>query len=309
MGEFVSVVVPMKNAAPYVEECLRSILSEKIATLEIVVVDDQSSDGSRGLVSSIRDSRIRIIEGPGVGISASLNAGLRSARGSIIMRCDADDSYPRDRIKHQVDWLNNHPEFDAVCGSFTAIDSRGRTLLQMECAGDQPLDLTDTLLSGVTKTHLCTFAIRSTLVQKVGEFRPFFKTAEDIDYQLRLSEAGRVAYFPTSWYNYRIHSDSITHTQADEQRIYFENVARSLQMQRRLGHQDRLARGLDLTPQEFSSKPAAANEHIQGLLLGRAWQEHSKGSKAKAIALGFKAIIAQPLSGLAWKSVASLILK
>ena len=63
MSELTSVIVPMKNAAPYIEECLQSILSQKAISAEIIVIDDQSTDQSRAIISGIGDERIRIVDG------------------------------------------------------------------------------------------------------------------------------------------------------------------------------------------------------------------------------------------------------
>lgn len=305
----ISVIVPMKNAAPYVRECLQSILAEKSVPIETIVVDDQSSDDSRSIVSGIRDGCLRVIDGPGTGIADCLNAGLQRARGSIIMRCDADDAYPDGRIAEQAYWLDQLPDFDAICGAFTTIDRRGKTLLKMHADGDEAIDITDEILSGTVRTHLCTFAIRRPLVDRLGGFHSFFKTGEDVDYQLRMSELGRIAYVPMNWYRYRIHGDSITHVVSDERRKYYEDVARSLQIHRRYGHTNGLAELEQKPPREFSNALLTAEAHTQGLLLGRAWQLHSGWSKGKALLTGLRAVAAQPSSRSAWKSLAALAWK
>src|SRR5208282_4394937 len=118
----------------------------------------------------------------------------------IIMRCDADDLYPEGRIRRQVRWLEQNPDYDGVCGAFSTVDRQGH------------------LVAEASWTHLCTYAIRSSLVAKVGGFREYFETSEDVDFKLRLEEAGRIAFVPECWYFYRIHASSITHGQTSASR-------------------------------------------------------------------------------------------
>ena len=124
----VTVLVPMHNAEPYVVQTLLSVLVEMDVDVEVLVINDKSTDQSLERVLSVHDQRIRIVDGPGVGISACLNTGLASARGDIIMRCDADDLYPAGRISRQVTWLDDNPQYGAVCGGFSTIDKAGRLI-------------------------------------------------------------------------------------------------------------------------------------------------------------------------------------
>jgi glycosyltransferase involved in cell wall biosynthesis len=304
----VSIVVPMRNAEPYIFECLNSLIANPRPDLEIIVVDDKSEDRSRDIADAILDNRICIVDGPGTGISDCLNTGLSRAKGSIVMRCDADDTYPAGRIDEQIAWLQDHPEYDAVCGSFCTVHGDGSLIMEMPC-GEQSIEITENLRIGNVKSHLCTFAIRSKLISRVGTFRRYLVTVEDIDFQLRLSEFGRIAYIPKNWYNYRIHANSITSTQHASERMSFEAMAKSLNQQRRTGRKDDLSLGLLPELPKTSRHRSMANTKIQNLLLGRAWIEHSNGQFIKSIRTGIRSIAEYPLSISVWRSVAALIIK
>jgi glycosyltransferase involved in cell wall biosynthesis len=305
----VSIVIPMRNAQDYISEALTAILCESQTPLEVIVVNDGSTDASLDRVAAFRDSRIRVFEGPHRGISACLNAGLAKARGSIVMRCDADDVFPQSRIQEQVSWLDSHPEFDAVCGSFSTIDEKGGQIVDMFC-GSHPIEITSELIEGSTRTHLGTYAIRLSLVKKVGGFREYFETAEDIDFQFRLGGHGRIAFVPKLWYLYRIHPSSITHTQATATRASFETIAREFQHQRRISGVDDLERGVAIAPAELPiSPPLTADQHIQGMLFGSAWEEHKNGNRLDALTFGARALKANPTAMNAWKSMAALVFK
>ncbi|WP_433794955.1 glycosyltransferase family 2 protein [Actinoplanes sp. CA-252034] len=91
-----SVIVPMYDVEPYVAACLDSLVGQELRDLEIVVVDDGSTDGSRALADAVvrRDSRVRVVEQPNAGLSAARNTGVRVARGRYLAFCDSDDIVP-----------------------------------------------------------------------------------------------------------------------------------------------------------------------------------------------------------------------
>jgi glycosyltransferase involved in cell wall biosynthesis len=305
----VSIIVPMYNAERFISATLESILHEKTTSIEVIVVNDKSTDHSLDRVREFNDERIRVIEGLGRGIASALNIGLANARGSIIMECDSDDLYPPARISRQVQWLESHPEYGAVCGSFSTIDSEGNPIADMQC-GDSPAEISNELINGKIRTHFCTYAIRSSLAQKVGGFREFFKTCPDIDIQLRLGEAIRIAYVPENWYYYRVHQSSITHTAPNSARVYFERTAFEMQRQRLTSGLDDLQRGRVLAdPKIDQPEPYSTTDHIQGQLLGRAWREHTAGKKMSALRTGIRALAANPTKINVWKSIFTLVLR
>ena len=142
----VTVIMAMRNAERYVADSARSVLCQEGVDLELVVVDDGSTDRSRAVVEQIakEDPRLRIVDGPRAGIAMAVNAGLAAAKGEFVSRCDSDDLYPADRLRRQVQWLKSHADFGAVSGSFETIDARGRFVMAMR-TGDEPAEITDEL--------------------------------------------------------------------------------------------------------------------------------------------------------------------
>ncbi len=304
----VSVIIPMRNAERFVGETLDSILCETRAAIEVIIVDDRSSDGSVKAVLSRNDDRVRLVPGPGEGISAALNVGLEAARGSVIMRCDADDIYSRGRIRRQLDWLDAHPDYGSVCGGFWVVDDRGRSVTELP-TGPSPTDITPELLRGHTRTHLGTFAIRAEIARQVGRFRPFFVTAEDIDYELRLAERAPVMYLPEPLYGYRLHGDSITHSQNRGARLYYKRCAISFQKQRSICGRDDLETGCEPPALTESEAADGAEDHILSLLTGAAWAAHAEGKKVRAIRVALRALRYERFSYRVWRNLAVLALK
>lgn len=303
----VSVVMPMRNAEPFVTEALMSILREREIDLEVIVIDDGSTDGSRDRVAAVGDPRIRVLDGPCQGISAGLNLGFSQARGDIVMRCDADDIYPPDRIARQVRWLADHPGHGAVCGGFCTMDIQGRQVSEMGTEGNETVEIDEELRRGVTRTSLCTYAIRREVVQRVGEFRRYFETSEDIDYLLRLGEACRVAFVPHNTYHYRLHQSSVTHSQASTRRAFFDEMARAFQVERLRDGADALQKGNPPAPPEASDVHGrSADAHVQAMLLGQAWRVAGEGRRGHAIRLAARAVALGPGLFAAWRALGVL---
>lgn len=299
----------MRNADPYVEEAVHSVLKERSLPIELIIVDDGSTDRSREKILGISDERVRLIDGPCRGIAAAYNAALDAARGAILMRCDADDLYPEGRIKRQVRWLDSNEEFGAVCGGFMAVDPDGTIEIPLSTSGAGE-EITEELLAGVTRTSLCTFAIRIEILRRTGGMREFFRTGEDVDLQLRVGETCRVWHSPDVTYAYRIHANSITHTRTRQENAFFEIMARKLQIQRRSLGSDDLALGRQLEVPSFDAGiEQSPTEHLQKLLIGTGWAALSAGEFRRAMKCAFKAAVVKSSSISGWRNLAAISCK
>lgn len=308
---FVSVIIPMKNAEKYIAKTLASILEQTGVTLEIIVIDDQSTDRSAEIVQAFNNPQIKLIKGKGAGIAEALNLGYRSATAEILTRCDADDYFcPNDRLYQQAKFLNENSDFEAVCGNFYGMDQHDNHLGSFHC-GNSPFDITDNLKNGIIKPHFGSYAIRKKLFNRIGGFRPFFVTAEDIDFQLRVSEHTKVMYFPQHWYVYRLHSNSITHTQRENTKIEYEATAKKFQRQRLNTGKDDIDLGVAAQIDDTSdtSIPKSAKAHAINLALGNSWDLHAKQQKTDAIRLLANLLKKNPTSLAIIKNLILLFVK
>lgn len=106
-----SVLIPVYNASLYLEDAILSILNQSYVNLEVILVDDCSTDNSLALIKKFQDNRIRLIESEvNRGIGSALNAGLEIATGKYILRMDADDIALPERIAKQVTYMESHQE-------------------------------------------------------------------------------------------------------------------------------------------------------------------------------------------------------
>ncbi|MDB5294890.1 MAG: putative glycosyltransferase [Phycisphaerales bacterium] len=306
----VSVMIACRNGEPFVGPAVRSVLDQQGVDLEVVFVDDGSTDTSRQTVLAIGDPRVRVVDGPRTGVAAATNAALAQCRGDLIARCDADDLYVPGRLAWQVDWLAARPEFDAVCGRFEMMDRKGTTLNAVG-GGGAGEEVTQELAAGVTRTHLNTWLIRGDVLRALGGCRPYFKVGEDIDLMLRFPPRHRVGYEPRICYRYRLHEGTTVHAFADNRRAFLEEQAKRFLKQRLETGTDDLEQGHPppLPEAAADGKLFLAKDQIQQVLIGRAWAEHRGGQKKRAIKTGVKAVMTKPTSGPAWRCLAALVVK
>ncbi len=121
-----SVIVPVYNVAPYLEQCLDSILSQSYTALEVIVVDDGSTDGSGAVCDAYaeRDARIRIIHQANAGLSAARNAAMDVMHGDFFVCVDSDDWLPEDALEQPMNVLSANPLIDILELGYTEINCR-----------------------------------------------------------------------------------------------------------------------------------------------------------------------------------------
>jgi CDP-glycerol glycerophosphotransferase len=124
----VSVVVPVYNVEPFLDECLRSIAGQTFADLEVVMVDDGSTDASAAIAERFaeRDARFRLISQPNAGLGAARNTGLDAATGEHLAFVDSDDVLPLDAYERLLGSLDRTGS-DFATGNVMRLSSRGCT--------------------------------------------------------------------------------------------------------------------------------------------------------------------------------------
>ena len=112
----ISVVVPVRNGEVHLAETIESVLGQTWRSLELLVVDDGSSDGSAAIAERHGDHRTRVLRQRPAGTGAARNAGLAAARGELIAHLDADDLWSEHKLERQAELLSHRPEVDLVGG-------------------------------------------------------------------------------------------------------------------------------------------------------------------------------------------------
>src|SRR5918994_1194645 len=124
----ISVVVPIYNVEPFLDECLRSIAGQSFADLEVVMVDDGSTDASAEIAARFadRDPRFRLLSQTNAGLGAARNAGLDAAGGELVAFVDSDDVLPRDAYERLLGSLDRTGS-DFATGNVLRLSSSGCT--------------------------------------------------------------------------------------------------------------------------------------------------------------------------------------
>jgi len=214
----VSVIIPCYNREQYISETIHSVLSQTWPNIELIVVDDGSSDSSRAVLESF-GSRLQILEHPGrtnLGQSAAINMGIQNSSGEYVAILDSDDLFAPDKIEKQVYFLEQNPQFGLVYSNCISIDENGGELHKMYFPGHKPPSGPEQVLVECCFNVPSNSLFRRDIYEKVGFFDETLRSAQDHDYAVRIAEITRVGYIDECLWNYRRHGGSISHTRTLE---------------------------------------------------------------------------------------------
>lgn len=223
MAVTVTVIMPMYNAGPTVAAAAESILAEDLSGLELLVIDDGSTDDGAVVLAALGDPRIRVVTQENSGLVAALNRGLDEATGEFVARMDADDLSVPGRIAAQLAWLRERPQAVA-CGTdyvhFGAFSSRVRTPRSDRACRRQLL---------LSTCHCgASILVRRSVIEEHGlRFDPAFAHAEDYEFFTRLVEHGEVGNLPIVGYRYWMHTGQVSDRHRDAQRSAHLRTARA----------------------------------------------------------------------------------
>jgi len=195
----ISVVMPVRDLAPYVAASVESILSQTLTDFEFVIRDDGSTDGTREILRSFaaRDGRIRLFESDSsLGPAGSSNWVVERARGDLIARMDGDDVSHPDRLRRQAAALDSFPEACLVGSLWEGIDEKGRLV--------RPRDRWRLAHpSAFSPFPHGSIMFRREAFDQAGGYRVAADFWEDLDLYRRLSAVGRLIVLPAALYRHR----------------------------------------------------------------------------------------------------------
>lgn len=204
----VSVIIPTFNRAGYIEEAVRSVLSQAYRKLEVIVVDDGSTDDTERIIEAISDSRLHYVRQLKSGRSKARNRALSIARGDYIAFLDSDDLYLPGKIELQVAYLDTHPAVKMIYTSAYCIDAAGEMLEhKYEAAVSGMIYEKIAFFVPVTIT-LPTVMVRKEIFSHVGGFDENMDRFEDTDMWRRISRSCRIDAMPEFTCKLRTHADN-----------------------------------------------------------------------------------------------------
>lgn len=178
----VSVIIPTYNRREYIGEALDSVISQTYRNLEIIIIDDGSTDNTKEYVEThyrelIESGTIRYIYKEHSGISESRNAGIRNSFGSLLAFIDSDDIWDKDKLRLQVDYLNDHPDCSIV------------STLYSNFFDDAMLPMTEESIRILnekrSKQCFASICCRKAVFQICGLMDPSLSTGEDVEWTFR----------------------------------------------------------------------------------------------------------------------------
>ena len=190
----VSVLMAVRDGAPWVADAIRSVLGQTLGDLELIVVDDGSTDGTGELLAGVADARLRVERRAPGGLTRALNHGLAVARAPLIARLDADDVAARERLERQVAFLAAHPDVGVLGSAAREVNGDGREVRVVRPPADDAA-LRRALIRRNPMVH-STATMRRALLERVGGYDPSFAVAQDYDLWIRLAGVTRLANLP-----------------------------------------------------------------------------------------------------------------
>jgi glycosyltransferase involved in cell wall biosynthesis len=228
-GPLISCVVPVFNGERYLKEALDSILVQTYRPLEIIVIDDGSTDGTAAVVTSY-GAQVRYVSQPNAGPAAARNLGLREARGEFVAFLDADDLWYPEKLTRQMARFAARPEL-ALCvthiRNFLSSDVNSKIAAHYR---DHPR-----LIRALPGYATGTLLARWTLFHTVGHFDSTLKHSDTTEWFLRAAERGAIIELvPDALVYRRLHETNFSHLEACASREEYLQLVKSYLDRRRL---------------------------------------------------------------------------
>jgi glycosyltransferase involved in cell wall biosynthesis len=253
----VSVVMPVRDGERFVVEAVESVLGQTERDLELIVVDDGSTDATPRLLAEVTDPRLRVLTQEPRGLAPALNAGCAEADAPVIARMDADDFALPDRLERQLAFLDAHPEVALVGGGIVLVDEGGREFDREPGRA--------TLADGNDIVH-GTVAMRTAALRALGGYR--LDQAEDYDLWLRFQERHGVAATEEPVIRYRFHPGQFSVTKLERQALGALCV-RAAARERRAGRPDPLD-GVERLDEAVAERIGVAREEVDRAVISDA---------------------------------------
>ncbi|MEM7541934.1 MAG: glycosyltransferase [Pseudomonadota bacterium] len=224
----VSVCFPVYNGADFVAKALASVLAQSYEKLEIIIGDDQSTDGSADIIAAFKDPRITYLRHDNnLGQFGNINALLHRCHGEYVAIYHADDIYEPTIVAEEVSFLEAHPEVAAVMAQCWVIDTHDRQTGQMAVIDNFPyntgLDFQQWLVAMMRHRNRFwrtpSFLARAKVISESDGFSEAYRDIGDFEFQMRLATQNKIAVLDEYLFSYRRSPTQIT-TSYNQTRVF-----------------------------------------------------------------------------------------
>lgn len=210
----VSIIIPTFNMASTLERAVDSVLAQTHENIELIIVDDGSTDETANLVSRLKEENQELDlvykKKENGGRGSALNTGFELVSGDYVALLDADDTLPNDSLRLRAQFLDENAQYGAVLGHYINITSEGRPYCKRKKPKSMARDyLRRKLLTGIlTPFSQVGLLWRSDLLSDIGLHDPSLRRIEDLDFKLRLVNVTDIGCVDALVYEYRMDSHS-----------------------------------------------------------------------------------------------------
>ena len=227
----VTVLMSVYNGEKYLNEAIDSILRQTFKDFEFLIVNDGSTDKTGEILKSYNDPRIKIIDNEkNIGLTRSLNIGLRIAKGEYIARQDADDISMPERLEKELSIIENNSEIIMVACWIKIIDENSNKIRfwQADIEYNSPEEIYYTLFFENCIAH-STVLFDKELVLKIGGYNESFQKSQDYELWSRLSKIGKIIKIKENLVIRREHNINTLHNvvnqhKINEERLFLKNI-------------------------------------------------------------------------------------
>jgi glycosyltransferase involved in cell wall biosynthesis len=218
VGPLVSVIIPVFNGERFLREAVESVLAQKYSPVEIIIVDDGSTDGTATVARSFPET-VRYLHQTNHGPAAARNRGIEQAQGDLIAFADTDDLWPSHKLELQLPYLIRDSKIDIVLGR----------IQQVLLSETQAKEIGDPAFS----VNLGSAVIRKSCFERVGLFDETMRYSEDVDWFMRAREgAAAIMTIDAVTLFYRQHEQNMTRGKSTSELNVLKALKKSLDRRR-----------------------------------------------------------------------------
>jgi glycosyltransferase involved in cell wall biosynthesis len=221
----VSVIIPVRDTAAYLGESIQSVLAQDYRPIEVIVVDDGSTDDSIAVAASFPE--VICLRQDRQGAAAARNHGIARAQGAFVAFQDADDIWQPNKLTVQLEWLLSHPETGFVAACY-------RNFLAPGIA--RPAWLREDQLANPQRGGVSNLVVRRSVFEAIGVFPTDVQFGADLDWTMRAKDARIVSeILPDVLVSRRIHAANHTYGSSGERKLLLRALKASIDRQRKGG--------------------------------------------------------------------------
>ncbi len=193
----ISVIIPVFNQEKFIGRCLRSILQQNLdkSLYEVIVIDDGSSDNTSKILKNFKDDINIIINKNNIGLPASLNKAIRTAKGSFIVRLDSDDYVNSNFLLFLREFAIQNPNYDAIASDYYIVND-----------SEEILSRENSILNPIA----CGILFKIEHLININLYDEEFSAREEEDLMIRFLKSYNISRLPLPLYRYRKHDNNLT---------------------------------------------------------------------------------------------------